>query len=94
VFDALVVIQQHDFEKFVKLQFVRDSLPAVYMMLTISSLVSWFLVVAKLEVRLVESYEARKTHLTKTGVWILILSGVLACTLMFFSVAPFAYQVQ
>jgi hypothetical protein len=92
VFDALVVIQHDDFQKFIRIDSLASAVEGLYVALLIGTLVIWFIMVTEIEHRIVACYAAHGTVLTLGGMMLLLASGILATMVVFLSVIPFAYQ--
>jgi len=89
-FDAIVAIQHDDFQKFIRIDSLASALQGTYVSLLIASLVSWFLVVTKIEQRMLACHAG---GLTLSGLMWLLMSCIVATMIIFLSVAPFAYRV-
>ena len=90
VFDAIVAIQHDDFQKFLRIHSLASALQGAYIALLIGSLVAWFLVVTKIEHRMLACHAA---GFTLSGLMWLLMSGIVATMIIFLSIAPFAYRV-
>jgi hypothetical protein len=92
VFDALVAIQNQDFQKFIRIGFVRDATFACYGLLLFINTVIWVLSITELEYQLVECHDTHQTILNREGMIILFYSIVVCTLVIFVSVMPFAYR--
>lgn len=92
VFDGLVAIQHDDFEKFIRIAFVKEAALAWYVLWFFLNIVIWLLSITDLEHRLVMCHEQNKTLLTKQGILLLGASIVVCSLVILISVTPFAYQ--
>jgi hypothetical protein len=91
VFDALVAIQNQDFKKFIRIDFVRDATIACYGALLFINTVVWVLSITELEYQLAECHKKNRTILNREGIRALFYSIVICSMVIFVSVPPFAY---
>jgi hypothetical protein len=91
VFDGVVAIQPHEFDRLVGLTFMKGSLTGFYVIFLVANMAIWFLVLTGWEERLADYYRSNQTVLTMDGMKIVFSAGLLATAVMFLSVAPFAY---
>ena len=91
VFDAVVVIQRDEFERFIPFEQMRDGVSGIYEMLVLVNIVIWFFALRKLEPQLLKVYESRLVTFVQ-NTKLVLASGLIATVVAFMSIAPFVYR--
>lgn len=63
VFDAAVIIQHHDFQEYIKSEWLKANIIAIYVVLLIINYILWHVSVFKLEEALMSRYSIRQKNI-------------------------------
>jgi hypothetical protein len=91
VFDAAVIIQHHEFQEYVRSEWLKANIIAIYVLLLIVNYVLWHVSAFKLEVALLSRYSVRQRRYLQTPAWLIFGAFMMTVFALASNTLVFAY---